>query len=119
MSTKASRSRQARNNSKYGKAFERDLEKLHRDCGIPCKRTFSAQSAMRSQLTPDKAYDMNIAVCGKSLRGEAKASRTHNGYSSIVQWMQNTDLLFVKVQYGDPIVCMPFSIYEKLVKGNM
>ena len=84
-----------------GARVERGIAKLHQDAGIPCEKV------SRSGYT---GPDLEIAGC---FAGEVKARREPP--KTLLRWLGDSDLLFVKPDREPPVVMMRWETYAALM----
>ena len=51
----------------------------------------------------------------KPLVGECKARAGGEGFKTLARWLDGADLLFLRADRAEPIVCLPWSTWVKVV----
>lgn len=91
-----------------GGRIEREIVQRHVDIGIPAERIPLSGSAGGSF-----AGDVQVAGLG---RCEVKARANGNGFATLARWLGTHDALFLRQDRADPLVVLPWSTYERLIK---
>jgi len=52
------------------------------------------------------------------LVAEVKARAGGEGFRTLERWLSDKDLLFLRRDYAEPLVLMPWAVYEKLMKNQ-
>lgn len=93
-----------------GDRIERELVQRHREAGIPAERV-PLSGAVGGQF----AGDLRIAG---NLKGEVKARGGGDGFKTLERWLGDNDLLFLRRDRAEPLVVMPWTQYEELLRGK-
>jgi len=93
-----------------GARNERKIVNLLRDAGIDAARVPLSGSAGGRF-----AGDIDIHINGQQLTGEVKARSTGGGFTTILKWLGDNDLLFLVADHKPPNVLMPISIFNSLI----
>ena len=94
-----------------GRRNEHHIVDLHRRNNIPCKRVIG--SGMFGKL--DNSLDGDIII-RENIKGECKARKTSQ-WKTLVKWLGDKDILFVKEDYKYPYVFMPWRTYLELIRN--
>ena len=97
-----------------GDNFEREVKEFHRQLGVPCERTYLA-----SQEGRNDPGDLKI---GEEIKGECKARKSGSGFTVLERWMGDNDILFLRRDRKEMLVCMNADLYSKMIslwKGNL
>lgn len=98
-----------------GTRIENLIVDKHNDAGIAAERVPLSGSI-------GGKYSGDIVLGGIDapvFRGEVKARKAGNGFSTIERWLEGNDLIFLKRDYKQPFVAMTWEIYAKLMKVYM
>jgi hypothetical protein len=88
-----------------GARIEREIVALHDE--IPC----AAEKVSRS------GYTGSDLVIADEFKAEVKARTTGKGFTLLTSWLGANDLLFLREDGKKyPMVVMPWSTYEKLIR---
>ena len=90
-----------------GSRIERELVHRHQDAGIPAERVPLSGAAGGS-------YTGDLRIQG-DLKAEVKARAGGEGFKTLERWLGDSDLLFLRRDRSDPLVVMPWSLYEQLM----
>lgn len=98
-------------NKQRGDRFERQVVSLLRNAGIEANRV-PLSGALGGEYSGDiKSPRLGIIEC--------KIRDSQRGYTQIIEWLGNNQLLFLGVDYGEPLVVMPWKVFkEKLNNGT-
>lgn len=98
-----------------GDRIERELVKLHQALGIPAERyPLSGSSRYRGS-----GHDLDLYLFGEDdapAVAEVKSRKGGVGFTLIENWIAETDLLFLKRNHAKPMVVMPWSTWERLLR---
>ena len=93
---------------------ERQIVALHVALGIPAERVpLSGQSHYRGN-----GADIDIYIDGKdagALVGEVKARASGSGFVTLERWLGENDCLFLVRDRADPLVVIPWRVWERLL----
>lgn len=109
-----SNSKRGRRNRTRGQEFEREIVKMHRNIGIQAQRVPLSGAA-------GGAYsdDIDLYVFGPDeapLVMEAKRRKAGKGFTLIERWLGESDGLWLRRDRAEPMVVLPWRVWEKLVK---
>jgi hypothetical protein len=93
---------------------EKALEKLHNDNGIECTRVplSGAAGNTHEELKGD------LRIIGR-YTGEVKSRKTAHGWNTLLNWIGDSDFLFLKVDRQKyPTVIMHWDIYLELMMAE-
>ncbi|MEM4958333.1 MAG: hypothetical protein QXX12_00485 [Nanopusillaceae archaeon] len=92
---------------KKGKRVEYQIRDLLRALG-PCERVPCSGNA--------RAFkgDLIFFFKDKEFRIEVKARA--QGFKQLYTWLEKADLLIVKANYKEPLIIIPFKLFEELLK---
>jgi len=90
-----------------GSAIERLIVALHQDAGLPAEKV---------SRTGYSGPDLRVA---DEFLAEVKARKTGEGFVLLETWLTGADLLFLKRNRQGPLVCMPWEVYERLLRGYL
>lgn len=98
-----------------GKRAENEIVKLHRAAGIKAERVpLSGASHYQGNGSDIDVYafgpDAAPLVC------EVKARANGEGFATIERWLNENDCLFLRRDRALPLVVLPWSTWERLVK---
>jgi Holliday junction resolvase len=100
-----------------GDRVERELVALHRAIGIHCERyPLSGASRFRGS-----SHDIDLYIWGREQAPavcEVKARKNGAGFTTLENWLGQFDCLFLKRNHGDPLVVLPWRIWQQLISGN-
>lgn len=97
-----------------GARIERELVALHRDLGIHAERV-PLSGASRYQ---GNGADIDVYAFGADaapLVGEVKARASGEGFATIERWLGENDVLFLRRDRADPMVVLPWRVWERLL----
>ncbi len=98
-----------------GQRRERQIVALHVALGIHAERV-PLSGASRYQ---GNGADIDIYPFGEdagALVGEVKARHSGAGFVTLERWLGENDLLFLVRDRADPLVVVPWRVWERLVK---
>lgn len=96
-----------------GARVERELVNAHLAIGCHAERV-PLSGASRYQ---GNGGDIDVYVFGKEeapLIGESKARKNGTGFKTLEDWLGENDLLFLKRNNADPMVVIPWRVWERL-----
>jgi Holliday junction resolvase len=98
-----------------GARIERELLNRHRQIGVVAQKTpLSGAVQFRGSTS-----DLDIYIDGPDygpLIAECKARANGEGFATLERWLADFDLLFLRKDRSDPLVAMPWRVYERLIK---
>jgi Holliday junction resolvase len=99
-----------------GGRIEREIVNAHLALGIHAERyPYSGGTLFRGS-----GHDVDVYVNGKDkppLVSEVKARKNGAGFTVLEQWLGNSDVLFLKRNNTEPLVVVPWRVYEALLLG--
>lgn len=96
-----------------GARVEREFVLLHREMGLPCERV-PHSGAIKGKLTDMQGEDIKIDMRGATVTAEVKARK--DGWKTIYQQIDRTDILFLKANNKPPLVVLHWDTWEWLLK---
>jgi hypothetical protein len=90
-----------------GNRIEREIVHRHRAAGIDAERV-PLSGAAGGSYTGDLRIEGGLVV-------EVKARAGGDGFKTLERWLGDNDLLFLRRDRSDPLVVMPWSLYEQLM----
>jgi Holliday junction resolvase len=98
-----------------GNRVECEIVNAHKEIGVHAERyPLSGASHFRGQ-----GYDLDIYAFGREEApavAEVKARKDGEGFALLERWLGEYDLLFLKRDRQDPLVVLPWRMYERLIK---
>ena len=98
-----------------GNRVERELVDRHREIGVKAERyPLSGASRFRGS-----GHDIDVYAFGDDdapIVAEVKARKNGGGFTLLENWLGEFDLLFLKRNNADPLVVMPWRVYERLLR---
>jgi hypothetical protein len=64
-------------------------------------------------------HDIDIYAFGREeapLVAESKARRNGGGFVQLEKWLGGFDLLFLRRNHADPMIVLPWRVWERLIK---
>ena len=101
-----------------GARVERELVELHKSIGVHAERV-PLSGAARYQ---GNGADLDIYPWGSDwppLCCEVKARKEGAGFATLERWLGENDALFLKRNNADPMVVLPWRVWQRLMKGGM
>ncbi|MBO0753420.1 MAG: hypothetical protein J2P53_14980 [Bradyrhizobiaceae bacterium] len=95
-----------------GARIEREIVNRHVDAGLRAER-YPASGATRFR---GSGHDVDVYVHGLRLSAEIKGRSGGEGFALLERWLADYDLLFLRRDRKDPLVVMPWDVWERLVK---
>jgi Holliday junction resolvase len=100
-----------------GNRVEREIVERHRALHVRAERyPLSGASRFRGS-----GHDVDIYAFGieqAPLVAEVKARKDGAGFTTLEKWLGEYDLLFLRRNHGDPLVVMPWRVWERIVRDN-
>ena len=98
-----------------GNRVECEIVNAHKEIGVHAERyPLSGASHFRGQ-----GYDLDIYAFGRDEApavAEVKARKDGEGFAMLERWLGEYDLLFLKRDRQEPLVVLPWRVYERLIK---
>jgi len=98
-----------------GNRLERDIVDRHKAIGVHAERyPLSGASNFRGS-----SHDIDLYVFHPDeapLVAEVKGRKSGKGFAVLESWLGDYDLLFLKRNNADPLVTMPWRIWERLAR---
>jgi len=100
-----------------GSRVENEVIRLHLECGLVAAHI--TRQAARGGLAPPTLQDAqgDLIVLGV-LCAEVKARKDGQGFKTLANWLGENDLIFLKQNYREPLVVMPWKTYALLAGGR-
>lgn len=98
-----------------GKRAENEIVKLHRAAGIKAERVPLSGGAHYQ----GNGADIDVYAFGPDaapLVCEVKARANGEGFATIERWLGENDAMFLRRDRAPPLVVMPFSTWERLLR---
>ncbi len=98
-----------------GQRRERQIVALHTDLGVHAERV-PLSGASRYQ---GNGADIDIYIDGEdagALVGEVKSRANGEGFKTLERWLGANDMLFLVRDRADPLVVVPWRVWERLLK---
>jgi len=93
-----------------GSRIEQELVRRHQAAGIQAERVPLSGAA-------GGAFSGDLRIAG-GLVAEVKARAGGAGFRTLERWLSDKDLLFLRRDYAEPLVLMPWEVYEHLMKNQ-
>src|SRR5215831_12100491 len=97
-----------------GDRIERELVERHRALGVHAERyPLSGASRFRNS-----GHDLDVYAFGREeapLVAESKSRKDGQGFAQLERWLNSYDLLFLKRNNADPMVVLPWRVWELLL----
>jgi hypothetical protein len=98
-----------------GAREERDIVARHVAVGIHSERyPLSGATQFRGS-----GHDVDIYLLGRNvapLVAEVKSRKDGAGFATLERWLGDLDLLFLRRNHGEPIVCLPWRSWARIVQ---
>jgi hypothetical protein len=98
-----------------GDQIEREIVNLHRDLGLHAQRVpLSGASRYRGS-----GHDIDIYAFGADeapIVAEVKARKNGAGLTTLESWLGKFDALFLRRNHADPLVCLPWGVWVRLLE---
>ena len=102
-----------------GARVEREFVHRHTDIGIEAERV-PLSGAVKGKRAGD-GHDIDIYAFGPDaapLCCEVKARKNGAGFKVLEDWLGDNDGLFLKRNNADPLVVLPWRVWEKLLRDT-
>jgi Holliday junction resolvase len=99
-----------------GYRIEREIVDKHLEIGVRCERVpLSGASHFRGS-----GHDVDLYAFGDTepLKAEVKARNNGQGFTMLEKWLDGSDLLFLRRDHADPLVVLPWSVYQRFLKNG-
>jgi len=97
-----------------GARVENQIARAHRALGIHAERyPLSGATHFRGQ-----GHDLDVYINGRDappLATEVKARKAGAGFAQLEKWLGDYDALFLKRNNNDPLVVVPWRIWQRLI----
>lgn len=94
-----------------GDRFERKVVDLLHTAGFNDARRVPLSGALGGEYSGDiKTSKFGTIEC--------KIRDKQRGYQQIIDWLGNNELLFLGVDYDEPLVVMPWKVFNKMVNNG-
>jgi hypothetical protein len=100
-----------RSQKQKGNRREREVVHLHRELGVEADRVPLSGSVAGYE------GDVSIKAGDFSLMAEVKARKDDKGFKTIKEWLGPFDLLVILEDRQEPLVVMPWTTYQTLIKS--
>ena len=98
-----------------GARVEREIVNAHREMGVYAERVpLSGAAGFRGA-----GYDVDIYAFGREnapLVSEVKARKDGSNFATLEKWLGENDLLFLRRNNSEPMVTMPWRVWERIVQ---
>ena len=98
-----------------GDRIEREIVERHRANGVHAERyPLSGASSFRGT-----AHDVDIYLFGPTdapIRCEVKGRKSGAGFTTLERWLAQFDALFLRRNNSNPLVCVPWRIWERIIE---
>jgi Holliday junction resolvase len=97
-----------------GLRLEREIVELHRVLGIHSERV-PLSGAQRYQ---NNGSDVDVYAFGRNvapLKAEVKGRKDGQGFATLERWLGENDILFLRRNYAEPLVVLPWRIWARLL----
>jgi Holliday junction resolvase len=98
-----------------GDRTEREIVDRHKAAGVHAER-YPLSGASRFRGAGD---DVDIYVFGKDeapIVGEVKSRKSGQGFATLEKWLAEYDALFLRRNHADPLVCIPWRVWMRLLE---
>ena len=96
-----------------GQRIEREIIARHREIDVHCERV-PLSGAMKYK----GGIDVDVYAFGRDappMVSEVKSRASGEGFRLIERWIGDAEMLFLRRDYADPIVVLPWSTYTGLL----
>ena len=101
-----------------GSRVEREIVNRHKELGVHAERVpLSGASRYR-----ENGHDLDIYAFGvlqKPLLSEVKARGDGQGFTVLERWLAENDALFLRRDGADPLVVVPWRVWERLICASV
>jgi Holliday junction resolvase len=98
-----------------GDRVEREIADRHKALGVHAERyPLSGASRFRGS-----SHDVDVYLFGRDdapIVAEVKARKGGAGFATIEKWLGDFDALFLKRNNADPLVVIPWRVWERIIK---
>ena len=101
----------AHSSKRKGSRIKQELVRRHKAAGIQAECVPLSGAA-------GGAYSDDLRIAGR-LVAEVKARTGREEFKILERWLGNKDLLFLRRDYAEPLVLMPWAIYERLMRNQL
>jgi hypothetical protein len=95
-----------------GDRIEREIVNRHVEAGLHAER-YPASGATRFR---GSGHDVDVYVGETALSAEVKGRGGGEGFALIERWLADYDVLFLRRDRQDPLVVVPWHVWERLLK---
>jgi hypothetical protein len=98
-----------------GDRIERELVHRHEEIGVRAER-YPLSGASRFR---DTGHDLDISAFGREqppIVAEVKGRKNGAGFATLERWLGDYDALFLRRNNADPIVCMPWRLWARILE---
>jgi Holliday junction resolvase len=99
-----------------GARVEREIAQRHRDIGIHAERVPLSGAAHYQGNGAD--VDVHAFPNETPLECEVKSRRNGGGFVTLEKWLNKNDALFLRRNYADPIVVLPWKTWAACLKNS-
>lgn len=100
-----------------GGVVEREIVNRHLEIGIDAERyPLSGASRFRGQGHDIDVYALGPRGDTAPLAGEVKGRKGADGFRLLERWLGDNDMLFLRRNRSDPLVVLPWRIWQRLLK---
>jgi Holliday junction resolvase len=94
-----------------GTRVERELVQMHRQQGIPCIRVpLSGAGSISGDLKIGPKHEFTA---------EVKSRKNGEGFQTLERWMKGCEVLILKRDRQEPMVCMSWQVYSELMAARV
>ena len=93
-----------------GARREREIVAMHKALGVHAERVGVAYA---------KGHDVDIFWRGRdygALVAEIKSRASGEGFATLERWLGENDLLILVKDRSDPMICMPWRVWEEILR---
>jgi hypothetical protein len=98
-----------------GVRIEREFVQRHEALGLHAERyPLSGSSRFR-----ESGHDLDLYLFGRAttpIRCEVKGRKSGTGFAMLEKWLADFDALFLRRNNGDPLVCIPWKMWERIIQ---
>lgn len=107
--------RGGRRSRQKGDRAEREIVAKHIEIGVHAERyPLSGASRFRNS-----GHDLDLYIFGKDEApavAECKARKSGGGFTTLERWLGEYDALFLRRNNADPLIVVPWRVWEQLLK---